>query len=666
MTDTFYITTPIYYVNDVPHIGHAYTTIAVDCLARFRRLAGDDVFFLTGTDEHGQKVERAAQDQGLSPKELADQVVGRYRALWDRLNIQPSDFIRTTEPRHRKGVEELFRRVEEKGDIYLGEYEGWYCTHDESFWTEGQLVEGNCPECGRPVERLRESSYFFRMSKYQDALLRHIEENPRFVQPEGRKNEIVSFVKGGLRDLSISRTTFEWGIPVPGGEGHVLYVWFDALTNYISALGFGGEDNGAGYRTFWPANVHLIGKDILRFHAVYWPTFLMSAGLPLPKTVFAHGWWTVEGRKMSKSLRNVVEPNRLLDQYGTDSVRYFLLREVPFGQDGDFSHQALIDRINSDLANDLGNLLHRTVSMIGRFCEGRLPSPGEAGNLEAEIQEAARKTTDALLIDLESLGFQPVLKRIWEFVSRLNKYLDVKAPWSLAKAGDEAGVGTTLYTVAESLRIVSVWLWPVMPESSLKMRSRLGMAEGDPPKSLDEARSWGVLPAGEAVRQGLPLFPRIEADQATEILQAVDREASQGTEKTGEKKEEEVEPSKKESEVQQDQAETEGVADIDYDAFSKVSLRAARVLSAERVEKSRNLLKLRVDVGDEERTVVAGIAGSYGPEELTGKMVVLVANLKPRKLMGIESRGMLLAAKDGDGHTVVTLDRSVPPGAHIS
>jgi methionyl-tRNA synthetase len=664
MADTYYITTPIYYVNDVPHIGHAYTTIAVDCLARFRRLAGDDVFFLTGTDEHGQKVERAAQDQGLSPKALADRVVGRYRALWDRLNVQPSDFIRTTEARHRRGVEELFRRVEEKGDIYLGEYEGWYCTHDESFWTEGQLVEGNCPECGRPVERVRESSYFFRMSKYQDALLRHIEENPCFIQPEGRKNEIVSFVKGGLRDLSISRTTFQWGIPVPGGEGHVLYVWFDALTNYISALGFGEGDDGDDYRTFWPANVHLIGKDILRFHAVYWPTFLMSAGLPLPKTVFAHGWWTVEGRKMSKSLRNVVEPNRLLDQYGTDSVRYFLLREVPFGQDGDFSHQALIDRINSDLANDLGNLLHRTVSMIDRFCGGRLPPPGEAGNLEAEVQEAARKTTDALLIDLEILGFHPVLKRIWEFISRLNKYLDVKAPWSLAKAGDEAGVGTTLYTAAESLRVVSVWLWPIMPESSLKMRSRLGLTESDTPKSLDEARSWGVLPAGEPVRPGPPLFPRIEADQATEILQAVDREASQGTEKIGKKREEEVEPSQKVSEVQQGQVE--GVADIDYDAFSKVALRAARVLSAEKVEKSRNLLKLQVDVGDEERTVVAGIAGSYEPEELTGKMVVLVANLKPRKLMGIESRGMLLAAKDGDGHTVVTLDRSVPPGAQIS
>ena len=367
---------------------------------------------------------------------------------------------------------------------------------------------------------------------------------------------------------------------------------------------------------------------------------------------------------MSKSLRNVVEPNRLLDQYGADPVRYFLLREVPFGQDGDFSHQALIDRINSDLANDLGNLLHRTVSMIDQFCGGRLPPPGEAGDLEAEVQEAARKTTDALLIDLEILGFQPVLKRIWEFIGRLNKYLDVKAPWSLAKADDQAGVGTTLYTAAESLRIVSVWMWPIMPESSLKMRSRLGLAEGDAPRSLDEARSWAVLPAGEPVRPGPPLFPRIEADQATEILQAVDREASPGTERTGEKREKDVEPSQKVSEVRQGRAE--GVADIDYDAFSKVSLRAARVLSAERVEKSRNLLKLRVDAGDEERTVVAGIAGSYGPEELTGKMVVLVANLKPRKLMGIESRGMLLAAKDGDGHTVVTLDRSVPPGARIS
>ncbi|MFQ5692278.1 MAG: methionine--tRNA ligase [Nitrospinota bacterium] len=666
MAGTYYVTTPIYYVNDVPHIGHAYTTIAADCLARFRRLAGDEIFFLTGTDEHGQKVERAAREQGLTPKALADQVVGRYRQLWDRLNVRPDDFIRTTEARHRKSVEALFRLVHEKGDIYLGDYEGWYCTPCETFWTETQLVGGRCLECGRPVERVREESYFFRMSKYQEPLLRHLEENPAFVLPESRRNEIIRFVQGGLRDLSISRTTFEWGIPVPGAKGHVLYVWFDALTNYISALGFGQNGAGARYEKFWPADVHLIGKDILRFHAVYWPTFLMSAGLPLPRCVFAHGWWTVEGKKMSKSLRNVVEPGRLLDRYGTDAVRYFLLREVPFGQDGDFSHQALIDRINSDLANDLGNLLRRTVSMIGQFCGGTVPRDPEAGDREQGVRAAAGETTDAISRDLETLGFQPALKRIWEFVNRINKYLDNRAPGSLAKTGDEAGVGAALYTAAEALRIVSVWLWPFMPETALKIRSRLGMAEEVPPVSLDETRAWGLLRPGRAVRPGPPLFPRIEAEAAAEIRLSVNREAS-GGEAEEAKEEGAMKDSGEKAETPASEGEKRGTeaSALDFETFSKVSLRAARVISAERVEKSRNLLKLRVDLGDEERTVVAGIAGSYAPEDLTGRTVVVVANLKPRKLMGIESQGMILAAKVGSGHTVVSLDDSVPPGTPI-
>ncbi len=666
MAGTYYVTTPIYYVNDVPHIGHAYTTIAADALARFRRLAGESVFLLTGTDEHGQKVERAAQERGLTPQALADQVVVRFRHLWDRLNIQPDDFIRTTEDRHRRAVEALFQLVQEKGDIYLGEYEGWYCTPDESFWTETQLVDGRCPECGRPVERLREESYFFRMSKYQQPLLRHLEENPGFILPESRRNEIVRFVQGGLRDLSISRTTFEWGIPVPDGPGHVLYVWFDALTNYLSALGFGQEDPGTPYERFWPANLHLIGKDILRFHAVYWPTFLMSAGLPLPRCVFAHGWWTVEGKKMSKSLRNVVEPNRLLDGYGTDPIRYFLLREVPFGQDGDFSHRALINRINSDLANDLGNLLHRTVSMISRFCGGHVPKTAEVGAAEQGVQRTARETTEALLDDLETLGFQPALKRIWGFINSINKYLDERAPWSLAKAGDESGVGTTLYTAAEALRIISVWIWPFLPDTALKMRSRLGMAEESPPLSLDEARAWELLPSDSAVRPGPPLFPRIETDEVAEIKRAVSEEVADSDEATAGEGGTPTETGKKgEAEMPEDEVLPEGVALIDYEAFARVSLRAARVTSAEREETSRNLLKLSVDLGDEERTVVAGIAGSYTPEELTGKVVVLVANLKPRKLMGIESQGMVLAAEVGTGYALVTLDHSIPPGTPI-
>ncbi len=662
MTDTYYITTPIYYVNDVPHIGHAYTTIAADTLARFQRLAGKRVFFLTGTDEHGQKVERAAREQGLTPQALADRVVERYHHLWERLRIEPDDFIRTTEARHKIGVEALFRRVWEKGDIYLDEYEGWYCTSDESFWTEIQLVDGRCPECGRAVERVRESSYFFRMSKYQEPLLQHLEEHPKFVLPETRRNEIVSFVKGGLRDLSISRTSFEWGIPVPNDPGHVLYVWFDALTNYISALGFGQEGGEENHRTFWPVNVHLIGKDILRFHAVYWPTFLMSAELPLPECVFAHGWWTVEGRKMSKSLRNVVEPNRLLDQYGTDAVRYFLLREIPFGQDGDFSHEALIDRMNSDLANDFGNLLHRTIGMIDRFCDGKLPPCSEPGALEREIRDAAGATTDALIRDLESFEFHPALKSIWDFIGRVNKYLDERAPWASAKTGQNTDVQTTLHTAAEALQALSVWLWPFMPESAMKVRSTLGLPEDHPPRSLDEGRRWGLLPVGESVKLGAPLFPRIEADQAEEIKKSVVREISvdEGTE-----------PAKLKiaggngTISAPSRPETEGEAMIDYEAFSNVSLRVATIVSAEKVEKSRNLLKLRVDLGSEERTVVAGIAGSYRPEELPGKSVVVVANLRPRKLMGIESQGMILAAREDEELTLVTVDRPISPGSSV-
>ena len=664
MNETFYVTTPIYYVNDYPHIGHAYTTIAADVLARFHRLAGTRVFLLTGTDEHGQKVERAALDRGLTPQGLADRVVGRYHQLWDRLRIEPDDFIRTTEARHRKGVEDLFRRVQEKGDIYLGEYEGWYCTPDESFWTETQVADGKCPECGRPVERVREESYFFRMSKYQDRLLRHLEEHPGFILPESRRNEVIRFVEGGLRDLSISRTTFQWGIPVPGGQGHVLYVWFDALTNYISALGFGEKNGGEGYETFWPADVHLIGKDILRFHAVYWPTFLMSAELPLPRRVFAHGWWTVEGQKMSKSLRNVVEPNRLLDRYGADAVRYFLLREVPFGQDGNFSHEALIERINSDLANDLGNLLHRTIGMVEQFCGGRLPRAAEVGDLERGLQQAAGATTAVLREELESLKFQRVLKKVWDFIRQVNKYLDARAPWSLSKSGDEAGVRTTLYTAAEAIRVLSVWLWPFMPDAALKIRSRLGLAEEDPPRSLEEARTWGVLEAGREVQPGPPLFPRIDEEEAEEIKQAVGREVENGQETP--LPEDGGSAGTPRREGPSSHAD-EAAARINYEAFSKVSLRVARVVSAKPVEKSRNLLSLRLDVGDGERTVVAGIAGSYSPEELTGKSVVIVANLEPRTLMGVESQGMVLAAQEGEGErlALVTLDKPVPPGTPI-
>ncbi len=654
----FYITTPIYYVNDKPHLGHAYTTVAADAKVRFHRLRGEPARLLTGTDEHGQKLERAARDAGMDPQPFTDLNSAKFRELWEKFDVRFDDFIRTTEERHKLGVAELWRRVAAAGDIYKDEYEGLYCVSCEAFFTELQVVDGKCPDCGKPVESVCEESYFFRLSEYQKPLLEHYAKNPEFIMPKTRRNEILRFVEGGLRDLSVSRTSFRWGIPVPGETGHVIYVWFDALSNYLTAPGFGPENGESGIRegSPWPADQHFIGKDILRFHAVYWPAFLLSAGVPLPKQIYSHGWWTIEGQKMSKSLGNAVDPHWLIEEYGVDAIRYFLLREIPFGLDGDFSHRQLIGRINSDLANDLGNLLHRTLNMVKRYRKGRVVrAPGGEGEAEAALRGLAAGAVSEYEKEMERTNFQEGLKAVWQIVSAANKYIEASAPWTLAKEESGERLDTVLHHAAAAIRVVAALISPVMPATAGRIGAQLGLPEDWLSAPFGGLTDMAGLPDPLETRLGKALFPRIEEEAQAEIERKVASRIAAGEEEA---------PAGK-APAEKAPAE-EGPGDrVTIEEFRRLDLRTARVVSAEPVPKSKNLLKLEVEIAGERRTIVAGLAKHFTPGELEGRTVIVVANLKPAKLMGVESQGMLLAADDGERLLLAGIEGDIPSGARV-
>ena len=604
-------------------MGHAYTTVAADAIARYHRLRGDDVFFLTGTDEHGQKIANKARAEGISPQAYVDNIVATIRDLWGALHITYDDFIRTTEPRHTKIVQEIYRRLEAKGDIYKGVYEGWYCTPDETFWTEGKLVDGKCPTCGREVQRVKEESYFLRLQPYAARLRQHILDHPAFIQPESRKNEMLAFIDQGLDDLSVSRTSFDWGVPLPNDPRHVAYVWIDALSNYITAIGYGSDP--VRFERYWPAQVHLVGKEIVRFHAVIWPIILMALDLALPETVFGHGWLLLGGSKISKSVGNVIDPQVLIGKYGVDPVRHYLLREVPFGADGTYTEEALALRTNVDLANDLGNLLSRTTAMIERFAQGIIPAP-EAG--ASGLRGPAAEAKAQVEAHLDAYEISDAVAALFELVRKANKYIEDEAPWDLARRADPH-LGTVLYDLAESLRVSAILLRPFLVDTPQKIYDQLGL--GDVTATSWDDAAWGHVLSGTAVRRAAPIFPRIEMAAERADLPEV--------------------PLKDE---------------IDIEAFRSLDLRTARVRSAEKVKGADRLLELTLELSGETRTVVSGIAQHYAPEDLVGKTVILVANLKSAKIRGITSRGMILAAKDGETLSLITVDKDVAPGSTVS
>lgn len=640
---SFYITTPIYYPSAKLHIGHAYCTTIADSIARFKRLAGYDVFFLTGSDEHGQKIERKAEEEGIKPIEYVDRIVAGFQNLWKRLSISNDDFIRTTQPRHEKVVQEIFRRIYAKGDIYKGAYKGLYCTPCESYWTEHQLVDGKCPDCGRDVEEVSEEAYFFKISKYADRLLEYIDSHPEFIQPVSRRNEMINFIKQGLEDLCISRTSFDWGIPVPIDDKHVIYVWFDALTNYLTPIGY--LDNPEMFNKFWPADLHLVGKEIVRFHTIIWPCILMALDLPLPKKVYGHGWLIVEGDKMSKSKGNVIDPIGLIDEFGADAIRYFLLREINLGQDGNFSRDSLIQRINSDLANDLGNLLHRTLNMIGKFQKGIVLPPEGQNEVDRSLKADAMQAVKDFTSGMEDMQLSLTIKKVWAFIGRTNKYIDETAPWALAKdPAKKQELANTMYNLVESLRIISVLIAPFMPTTAERIWKQLNLPQDFAAVQLSDIEVWGGTPANMQVGEPEQLFPRIEVEeekpaQAPKAPQKQPKEKAAGKEAAA------------------------ALGEVTIEDFGKIHLRVVRVLSAEKVEGTEKLMRLKVDLGNEQREIVSGIAKHYTTEQLVGMNVVMVVNLKPAKIRGIVSHGMILAASNDEALQVVSTD--MPVGSQV-